>query len=101
MASSDYLEPGLKDTHDLFSNMGNVISDQPKMAIVYIDDIVLISSDMHEMENLKQLMAKEFEIKGSWDIEVFLFWFIIFKLFSIIRNCEPKFSIILSSSVWV
>ncbi|RVW77987.1 hypothetical protein CK203_048248 [Vitis vinifera] len=59
------LEPGLKDTHDLFSNMGNVISDQPKMAIVYIDDIVLISSDMHEMENLKQLMAKEFEIKGS------------------------------------
>ena len=31
--------------------------------IVYVDDIILTDSDMHEMVNLKQLIAKEFEIK--------------------------------------
>ena len=36
---------------------------QPQILIVYVDDIILTDSDMHEMENLKQLIAKEFEIK--------------------------------------
>ena len=35
---------------------------------MYVDDTILTSNDMHEMENLKQLMAKEFEAKnlGAW-----------------------------------
>lgn len=31
--------------------------------IVYIDDIVTKSNDMEEIKNLKNLLAKEFEIK--------------------------------------
>ncbi|RVX21447.1 hypothetical protein CK203_002328 [Vitis vinifera] len=46
---SNHLEPSLKDSHDLLSNMG---------------DTILTSNNMHEMEILKQLMAKEFEAKN-------------------------------------
>lgn len=31
---------------------------------MYVGDTILTSNDMHEMEILKQLMAKEFEAKG-------------------------------------
>lgn len=40
--------------------------------IVYLDDIILIGNNMHEMKILKQLMTKKFEIKDLGVLRYFL-----------------------------
>lgn len=40
--------------------------------IVYLDDIILIGKNMHEMKILKQLMTKKFEIKDLGVLRYFL-----------------------------
>lgn len=85
MALSNYPEPGLKNPNYLFSNMGTVkfktttlrflnILKNGKISIliVYLDDIILIGNNMHEMKILKQLMTKKFEIKDLGVLRYFL-----------------------------
>lgn len=40
--------------------------------IVYLDDIILIGNNMHEMKILKQPMTKKFEIKDLGVLRYFL-----------------------------
>ena len=42
------------------------------MLIVYVDDIVLTGNHQEEMRRLKQLLAKEFEIKDLGHLRYFL-----------------------------
>lgn len=42
------------------------------MPIVYVDDIILTSNDLEEMEALKVLLSKEFEIKDLGPLKYFL-----------------------------
>ena len=85
MALSNYPKPGLKNPHYLFSNMGTVkfkmttlcflnILKNGKISIliVYLDDIILIGNNMHEMKILKQPMTKKFEIKDLGVLRYFL-----------------------------
>ena len=40
--------------------------------IVYVDDIILIGDDLDEMEKLKKILGKEFEIKNLGQLNTFL-----------------------------
>lgn len=42
------------------------------LLMVYVDDIVLIGDFLEEMDRLKRLLAKEFEIKDLENLKYFL-----------------------------
>lgn len=46
--------------------------DKITRLIVYVNDIVLIINDGVEIPKLKINLAMQFEVKGSWTLEIFL-----------------------------
>lgn len=78
VGSNSHHVPGLIDSQKLSTNLDTIrrkLTLQKRkitIQIVYVDDIIITRDDNQEMEDVKQIMAREFEVKDLGALKYFL-----------------------------